>query len=64
MARTVAIRAPTPLASVTVAMPVKMDPSTAKIRNKGGMTRFMTSKRTPQVIGRRSGDKGAASGLK
>ena len=48
---TTAPNAPTPAASVGVARPKKMDPSTAKIRRIGGNTDFANAPRRSRVIG-------------
>ncbi len=41
-ARTIAPRAPTPLASVGVVIPAKMEPSTARIRHPAGRMSLKT----------------------
>ena len=63
-ARATAAVAPTAPASVGVAMPVKIEPRTARISSMTGATAMSSSlaSRTPRIVRASSGRAGAASG--
>lgn len=56
--------APTPLASVGVAIPAKIEPNTAIINTSVGSIALKTYFNTVKVSGRRFSEAGATSGLK
>jgi hypothetical protein len=62
IARSVAPKAPSPEASVGVAMPKKIEPSTARISAKGGSTASSVFRTRRMVTGSRSVGAGASFG--